>query len=76
MHSDPAIATEDMKTFASWMIALISAIAGAVIFLYVTFETKDQFADYRADQIHYEQELTKRLDRIEDKLDRLRPGKR
>jgi hypothetical protein len=46
-------------------------VAGITVFFYVNFETKDAFAEYKSEQIRIQDELFKRLDRIEDKIDRL-----
>jgi hypothetical protein len=55
----------------AWIAATGVGVAGITTFFYVNFETKDSFADYKQSRLQSEEELIKRLDRIEDKLDQL-----
>lgn len=55
----------------AWLGATAIGVAGITTFFYFNFETKDSFADYKQSQTQSENELIKRLDRIENKLDQL-----
>jgi len=57
--------------WVAWLGATMVGVAGITVFFYVNFETKDAFAEYKSEQIRIQDELFKRLDRIEDKIDRL-----
>lgn len=55
----------------AWIAATGVAVAGITVFFYMNFQTKDAFADYRNERSRQDESLIKRLDRIEDKIDRL-----
>lgn len=57
------------RVWIAWMGLSLSATVGVVIFLYQNFETKDSFDQYKQEQLRFEDELIRRLDRIENKLD-------
>lgn len=59
------------ETWVAWLGATAVAVAGATAFFYLNFETRDSFADYKADQTQVQNEIVKRLDRMEDKIDRI-----
>jgi hypothetical protein len=48
----------------SWLGAVATAVAMGIVFTFTTFETKAGVSDIRLD-------MTQRLDRIENKIDRL-----
>lgn len=54
-----------------WIIGSMVGIASAAVFLYMNFQTKDSFADYKIERQHFETELSRRLERMEDKLDQI-----
>lgn len=59
-----------MRIWLAWMGATMSAAVVIVIFLYQNFQTKDAFSEYKQEQYRFETDLVKRLERIEDKIDR------
>lgn len=62
------MSTNQWMTLTLWFV---SATAATVIFLYVNFVSQATLEDYRQHQIQVNQNLEKRLERIEDKLDQL-----
>lgn len=68
--------TKDTSPFTTelwiaWLGATAVGVAGMVTFLYLNFETKDSFAQYKEQQVEMQAEVVKRLDRLEDKIDTL-----
>jgi hypothetical protein len=59
------------EIWIAWLGATAVGVAGMTTFLYFNFETKDSFADYKQNQSQTQEEIIKRLDRMEDKIDRL-----
>lgn len=54
-----------------WLAATAVGVAGLTTFVYMNFQTKEAFAEYRSQRNLQDDGLIKRLDRIEDKIDRL-----
>ena len=65
-----------VETWIAWLGATSVAAVSATIFFYMNFETRDSFADYKANQISIQDDIIKRLDRMEDKIDRILTIKR
>lgn len=59
------------KTWVTWVCVAITGMVGVTSFCYTTFETRDAFALDKESRNRYEDEMNKRLDRIENKLDQL-----
>lgn len=60
-----------IEQWVAWLGATVVAAVGITSFFYVNFETKDAFAEYKQEQEQIQQDLFKRLYRIEDKIDLL-----
>lgn len=57
--------------WVAWLAATAVAVAGATIFFYMNFQTKEAFGEYRNERSHQDEALVRRLERIEDKIDSL-----
>jgi hypothetical protein len=53
----------------AWLGATAIGVAGITTFFYMNFETKESFANYRSERERFEDDVQRRLERIEDKLD-------
>ena len=60
-----------VNQWVAWIASTCIGVAGITSFFYINFETRDAFAEYREEQDRKQEEVSKRLDRIEDKIDRL-----
>lgn len=58
--------------WVTWLVASAAGVAAATSFFYMTFETKKEADQVRTDQVRFEDELLKRIDRIESKVDQLK----
>lgn len=55
----------------AWIAATGVGVATMTTFIYSNFETKESFSEYRQSQTVSQEEMIKRLDRIETKLDQM-----
>ena len=60
-----------IEQWIAWCVATGIGVAGITTFFYMNFQTKDSFNEYKEGQIDFQESLERRLDRMEDKIDRL-----
>ena len=60
-----------LTQWITWLSAILVAAVGLTSFLFVNFTTKASFDEAKQEKERFDEQLIKRLDRIEDKLDQL-----
>lgn len=60
-----------MEQWVAWVAATSIGVAGITSFFYVNFETKSSAAEYKDDQNRFQEDVFKRINRLEDKIDLL-----
>lgn len=71
MSRSTTVETLSPKVWVPWIAASVASMVALTSFCYLTFETKDEAHQAQEARDRYEEAMIKRLDRIEDKLDRL-----
>lgn len=70
-HQTEKLNPFSLEQWIGWLVASAVGVGGLAAFLYMNFQTRESFVDYRTEHERFEVEIVRRLERIEDKVDQI-----